>query len=365
MPTLLDRYIIKELLGPFVFGVAAFTAILAGSSVLFVLIGEAVKYGIPVITVIQLFIYKLPNIIVYSFPMSMLLATIMAFGRLSSDQEIMAFRAAGISFSRLVIPTIIAGLTISIFTIWFNESIVPKASYSAENIFRTFRHKTSPEIKTNLDFTQYDPDTGVPIRTINVMKTEKELLKDITILEYSKGQLIRVIRSKAGKWNKDGAWEFYNGIMHIFPPQNKKRTIVLEFEKEIINIKINPYDISKRKKNIEEMTTKELRERINLKKQTGKDPTSDTVHFHMKFSIPFASLIFCILGAAVGLRPHRSSSALGLGISLVVILIYYVLLSIGMGLGLSHIIHPFLAAWTPNIIVGAFGLFLLNKLSQE
>jgi lipopolysaccharide export system permease protein len=365
MFTILDKYIVKELFGPFIFGLAAFTFILAGSTVLFILIGDAVKYGIPINTVIQLFIYKLPSIIVYAFPMSMLLATIMAFSRLSSDMEIMAFRAAGISFSRLIIPIIFAGLFISFITIWFNESIVPRSSYSAQKIFRSFRHKTTPNLKRNLDFTEYDKKTSLPLRTINVAQIEDSILKKITVVEYEQGQLVRVIRANTGKWLKTGGWEFYNGIMHIFPINNKKSSLVIDFEKEFIKIKINPFDISKRDKNVEEMTSKELKQRIDLQIKTGKDPIGDIVYYHMNFSVPFASLIFCLIGAAVGLRPHRSSSALGLGISLVVILAYYVLVSIGMGLGLSHIIPPVFAAWLPNIIIGGTGIFLLNKLSQE
>ena len=76
--TILDRYLIKELLVPFIFGIASFTFILAGSTVLFPMIGESAKYGIPPGDVLQIIIYKLPLIIAYAFPMSTLLATIMA-----------------------------------------------------------------------------------------------------------------------------------------------------------------------------------------------------------------------------------------------------------------------------------------------
>ena len=136
---LLDKYLIKEIFIPFLFGIAAFTFILAGSTVLFPMIGEATKYGIPIKDLIQIIVYKLPVIIAYSFPMSTLLATIMAFSRLSSDLEILAFRACGISFFRLIIPIICMGFIISLITIIFNESIVPKAANSYQNLFTSYK----------------------------------------------------------------------------------------------------------------------------------------------------------------------------------------------------------------------------------
>ncbi|MCP4049105.1 MAG: YjgP/YjgQ family permease [bacterium] len=362
---IIDSYIIKELTGPFIFGIAAFSCILAGSTVLFPLIGTAVSYNIPYTQVVQLFIYKLPNVIVFSFPMSMLLASILAFSRLSSDNELMAFRSTGISFRRLVIPVIITGFFVSLFAIWFNESVVPVSSNSAENLMRSFTKKQLPNIKKNINFTEYDPITKDPVRTINVSEVKDEKMKNITIAEYDKGKLARIVRAGSGKWLESGQWIFFNGVMHSFPATDITQVTVIEFEKEYIDIKINPVDLTKRKKNIEEMTRKELKARIIMKKNTGADPIKDIVNYHLKYSVPFACLIFSILGTSVGLKPNRSSSALGLGISLIVILIYYILLGISTGLGLAHAIPALLAAWLPNIVIGMAGFFLLHKIAQQ
>ncbi|MFC1752122.1 LptF/LptG family permease [Thermoproteota archaeon] len=364
MLKILDRYITKELLGPFMYGIAAFSSILAGSTVLFPLVGEGVKYSIPVWDVIQLFIYKMPSIIVFTFPMSMLLATILSFGRLNSDLEIIAFRASGISFIRLVIPVIIIGLLVSIMTIWFSESIVPKASNSAEELLRSYTHQKRPALKKNVNITEYDSE-GEPMRITNVRSIEKELLQDITVAEFENARLTRVIRADTGQWLPTGGWEFYSGVMHHFPSNDKHKLLYIEFEKEFIDIRINPFDMTKRSKKAEEMTASELKEQIELKHQTGEDPTKDIMNYHLKFSVPFASLIFAILGASVGLRPYRSSSTFGLGMSLVVILIYYVLLSISMGFGLSRAIPAVLAAWIPNILIGSTGLYLLERNSKR
>ncbi len=360
---LVDRYLVKELIGPFIFGVSAFTSILAGSTILFALIGEVIKYQIPVIDFLQLFVYKLPYVIVLSFPMATLLSTILAFGRLSSDGEIMAFRASGVSFLRLVIPIFLAGFFISLTTIGINELIVPRAAHSAELLFRSYSERTQPTIKQNINFTEYAD--GLPSRIINVAALDKGRLTGITVAEFEKGRLCRLIRASEGSWLPDGGWAFYNGIMHSFNDATPQRLTVIRFQEEVIDLNINPIDLSKRKKNMEEMNSRELQTQIALQKKLGQDPINDVMNFHLKFAIPFASLIFSILGASVGLRPHRSSSALGLGISLIIILIYYVLLAIGMGLGLSRILPPVVAAWIPNLVIGGTGIYLLKKLSYQ
>ncbi len=361
MIKILDRYIVKELLGPFVFGIAAFSCILAGSSVLFYLIGDAIKYGIPIAVVLQLFIYKLPGIVVFTFPMSMLLATILGFGRLSSDLEILALRAGGIGFYRLVVPVVCVGLSISVMTIWFNEQIVPQATHSGQQLMRYYTDKTDPKIKQQVNFTEYD-SSGFPQRIINVHSIEGSFLKDVTVAEYEKGHLTRVIVSKSGKWIATGGWEFYNGVMHQFSTNDPLRVTAIEFKKEYIDIPINPKDANKPAKGVDEMTSEELKAKVQLQRKLGEDPSQNLMQYYMKFSVPFASLIFSILGAAVGLRPHRSSSAIGLGISLVIILVYYVLLSIGMGLGTAHVLPPVFAAWIPNLVVGTAALYLLKRV---
>jgi len=357
---LIDRYIIQELFVPFLGGIAAFTFILAGSTVLFNLIGEAIKYHIPVLDFLMLFFYKLPYIIALSFPMATLLATILVFGRMGNDLEILALKASGVGVLRLVVPVIVAGFVVSVLTILFNESIVPKASYSAENLMRSFKDQDKPStIKKNINITEYKND--LPQRIINVGEVENQHLKSITVAEYDQGSLVRLIRAKSGRFLPEGGWEFYNGVMHNFPLGNPKQVVILEFKKELVNIQVNPLDLTKRQKNVEEMTRSELKQQIELDKKMGKDPSKQIMDYHMKLSVAFASLIYSILGASVGLRPHRSSSAMGLGLSLFIIFIYIILLSIGMGLGLSQTLPAMVAAWFPNIVIGISGIILLNK----
>ena len=101
---ILDKYILKEFLEPFLFGVAAFTAIFLGADTLLKIADYVTKYGASSTAALKIFILALPRIIVYTFPMAVLLGALMATSRLSGSSELIVMRTSGQSFSRLVMP---------------------------------------------------------------------------------------------------------------------------------------------------------------------------------------------------------------------------------------------------------------------
>ena len=105
---ILDKYILKEFLAPFLFGVAAFTAIFLGAE-----------------SALKIFILALPRIVVYTFPMAVLLGALMCFSRLSGSSELIVMRSSGQSFLRLATPVFLLSLAISICAVAFNEYVVP------------------------------------------------------------------------------------------------------------------------------------------------------------------------------------------------------------------------------------------------
>ena len=360
---LLDSYLTRELIYPFLFGIAAFTSIIAGSSVLFPLISKAVKYGFSAFDTMQMFIYKLPSIISLTLPMAILLATILVIGRLSASLEILALRSAGVHIFRILIPVLSIGLIVSLVNIIFNEIVVPRGNYHAELLKESLK-KTSLSLKEGVNVTQYTED-GLPLRIINVREINEQVLTDITIAEYDDGRLSRVIRSESGSWDPIGGWVFYNGLMHVFLKQSSDDLMVINFEKEVINLNLNPFDYATREKSVDEMSAKELKQYIEKQRLLGKNVSEFMVHYYVKFALPFACLIFTIIGAAVSIQPHRRSSAVGMGLSIIIILVYYLLYSFSLTLGIYEIIPSMLGAWLPNIIVGVVGVYLLNKLAMQ
>lgn len=357
---LIDRYIMSELIGPFLFGIAAFSSILAGSTVLFSLIGFAVKYGAPWVEVAKIFFYRLPGIVAFTMPMSMLLTSILVVSRLNSDLEIVALRAGGVHIFRVVAPVVMMGFFVSLGTVWFNEFVVPRANRSAEAIDDRIQHSGRPKLQQNINYTEFSSN-GLPRRLINAARIKGDTMHEITMAEYEKGQLARIICATSGEWVPGTGWQLSDGVMHVLDQANIERVMIMHFGSELIRIPIKPYELSKTNRKAEDLNAIELAQQIELKEKTGQSAVSDQVKWNLKFSVPFASLIFSILGAAVSLRPVRSTSSVGMGLSLLIIVVYYVVMSVCMGLGLSQIVPPVAAAWLPNVLVGIVGLVFLRR----
>ena len=136
---LLDRYIFREVFFTFLFGIAAFTTVFVGSGTLFRIAQYMTEYGASLSSCIKIFVLSLPGAVIWTFPMSMLLGTLLAFGRLSSSSEITAMKSCGVSFWRIAAPGLLLGLVVSFFAVWFNEYIVP---WSNEAYTRVLNYET-------------------------------------------------------------------------------------------------------------------------------------------------------------------------------------------------------------------------------
>src|SRR5690554_1628734 len=124
---IITRYILRELLGPFFFGLFLFSGILLGN--IFVSLTQlAQNYNLPFSTVLRLLLYEVPRNVAYGTPMAMLLATLIGLGKMTGHSETIAMRAGGVSYFRLALPVLVTGLLVSGITIVLNENIVPVAN---------------------------------------------------------------------------------------------------------------------------------------------------------------------------------------------------------------------------------------------
>ncbi len=360
----IDKYIITELINVFLFGVVAFSSIFAGVGIIPNLVSEANKYGLDFRTVFSWFIGRIPQLMVYTFPMSILLATLQVFGRLSGDSEITAFRSSGISLQRIITPALFVGLLVSMLTLVFNEQIVPKANLYVEYLMAKAQHEYKPSFRTSVNIPQYE--NGFLKRTINARVMFKQTMKDITVLEYDEGNLQRVVFANEAVFDPGKGWNFLHGILYLFDKQEDSITRIT-FDKEFVNLNLNPADINVilDNSNSTQLGFLALSKQIEKKKITGVDVSKLLVELYLKTSIPFACFIFTLLGAPLGLKPQRTSSSVGIGLSLLVVIFYYILMAVGQWLGLIHVLPPILAAWVPNLIIGGIGIYLLVLKANE
>lgn len=361
---LIDKYIAGELILPFFFGVTAFTSISTGVGVIPGLINQSVKYSLGFETVIKLFFSRMPELIVYTFPMSILLASIIAFNRLSSESEVTAFRAGGISFYRMVVPALVLGFLVSLLTIAFNEFIVPKANSYSSIVLQHAKAVDKPKIQESVTIPEYSG--GVLKRNLFAGSIEGQIMKDVSVVEYDKGMFARAIIAKQARWQQNGGWIFEDGVMHNFNENQPLSVLSITFDKEFININQTPEDmlIVKERRTRKNMDYIELSDYIAQRKRAGLDVVGHQISLNQKISIPFACFIFSLLGAPMGVKPTRGSSTMGIGFSLLVVVIYYILMAIGQWVGTYGYLAPWLAAWLPNIATGTVGAVLLYRKAQ-
>ncbi|MFH1542597.1 MAG: LptF/LptG family permease [bacterium] len=357
-----DRYIFKELIEPFLFGLGAFTAILSASMILFELVRAVVLRGMPLFVALQIFVLKLPNIMVFIFPMATLLAALLAFSRLSGDSEITAFRSAGVSLYRLMIPVIALGLLVSFANLVFQEIVVPEASKAAKNLLVETSAKHTPKLQNNIFVPEME--RGVLKRVFYAETMKGEIMNDVIVQEFTEGKLTQILTAKEAVWQKEkNEWLFTDGIIYLLAASGEYKHLI-RFQEQSIAIKYSPADFLIGDRPPEEMTIGELKNFISLKEKMGVNVTDFKIQLNMKMAIPFASLVFALLGAPLGITRRRASSSIGLGLSIIVIFAYYIITFLSMAIGEMHLLTPTLAAWLPNFITAGMGWYILRQTAE-
>ena len=358
--TLVDRYIVNELTGPFFFGLSAFTLLYVSCGLFFQmakLITEAdASFGVAM----KFLFNSLPQILIYTLPMSVLLASLLAFGRLSSDCEIIAFRAHGISLYRLIIPVLFMAFCLTVLSLLFNEFIVPNSSYEARKIVvDVLARQKLQEMSSNLVIRDTSEDGIERIIYAKKYSLKEGIMEDVVVNEYMGRQPVRVTYADKALWEYNW-WSLIGGKTYSYDEDGKVNSLI-SFKRTTMSVKKSPMDISNTQKFPEEMNSREIKERIDRDRKMNLDYHWLEVQYHTKFSAPFACVVFAMIGVPFGLRPHRSSSSVGFGVSLVIIFFYYIMMVTFATIGNFNVLPPFIACWMPNIIFGAVGFYLIKK----
>ncbi|MBI5699602.1 LptF/LptG family permease [Candidatus Saganbacteria bacterium] len=359
---IIDRYIFKELIDPFLFGLFSFSLILSASMILFELVRAVVLSGMPLLVALQLFIFRLPTVVVYIFPMATLLAALLGFGRLSKDSEITAFRASGISLFRLIVPVLALGLMISFVNLVFNEIVVPEANKAAKNLLFEVSTKKAPRVEENVFVPEMEK--GALKRIFYARRMKGKQLEGVIVSEFQDGRLSQIINAKTAQYLPErSTWQFNDGTVYLLSEGGEYRHLI-KFDRQYVAIKYTPSDLAAGDKSPDDMSIGELRDYIKLKEKMGVKVVDHKIQLNFKMALPFASLVFALLGAPLGLSPRRASSSIGLGLSIIVIFVYYVLIFTSFAFGELELISPFLSAWLPNIVTGGLGYYILKQAAN-
>jgi len=350
---IVDRYLLLEIIPPFLFGVFIFLSIFL-VDILMELTNMVINKGVPGIDVMKFFIYSLPALIVLVFPMGLLLGVVISLGRLASDAEITALKASGLSFVRIVMPLIIFSILLSMFSFFVNEYIVPLANRKRAMLQRQILLKKPVPQFIEGEFKKNNKE-----RAIYTRSNKNGKLKDIIMLEFKNNELPMFLSAKNGMFDGNN-FVFKNGYWYIFDKAGDfKRQ--LKFQKMLRPLKMEVGAFQEGAKSPREMSFFALRKKIKEYRKMGLNVKNMIYELYMKTSLPVACLVFVLLGAPLSFVPSRNSKAIGTGLSIIIIFFYYILLSAGKALYITNAISPFFGAWLPNFIVGAIGVVLVWK----
>jgi len=351
----LDRYVFFEMVPPFFLGIVGFILIMV-TDLLFTYTDLIINKGVPLLVVLRLLIFKLPAIMVLTFPVSTVFATSMVLSRMSKDSEMVALRTSGISLLRISAPVILISVMVSFMAYFTNECLVPWSNHTSENIIRQMiLQQPLPEIKENVFFRDSSN------RYFYVKKVDQKLnsLEDVMIYEMGDGRFPRVIIAKSAKYDGKN-WVLSDGVIHRYDDVSGKLDYEANFAEMqiLVNENINYFTDQKTSY---EMNSKELSELVSMLEKGGVDAKALLTDLYMKVSIPVTCLVFALLGIPFSLPAVRSGRAFGVVFCVALIFTFYVIASVFRSFGHGGIISPAIAAWLPNVFFGVLGASLIIR----
>ncbi len=366
MKKTVSLYILKEILPIFLIGLMTFTVILLMDKIL-KLIDLIVTRGVHLSQIFMLLLFISPSFLIFTIPVSVLSAILLSFGRLSGDSEITAFKASGISLYQLYLPVLLFSVVTYLLTSFLVIYGLPWGNRGFKaTLYLLAQTKVDVEIKERVFNDAFDgfvlyvdkiPIQGSKMEGILIYdEREKEKINTIFARE---GSLIRNPKSQ------EIILRLLNGDIHRFEPKTNTYQKV-QFDTYDLRLELAKTLLAMGKKlRDHEMSIDDIREKIEKRRSLGQDTTSQEVELHKRYAIPFSCLVFGLIGVPLGIQPRRSGRSYGFVLSLLILLAYYISLSASEMFALKKTIPPLWAGWSPNLLFGVLGIYLLIRTAQE
>jgi lipopolysaccharide export system permease protein len=360
----LHLYIFKEIATPFLLGVALFTSVmLAGKFIK--LADMVIAKGVPVADVLRLVLYMLPSFSFITIPMALLLAILLAFSRLSADNEITALKASGISLYRLLPPVAAFALLAYLATATVTTYALPWGNAS----FRSLLYDVI-NARVNISLKERVFNDDLPDLVIYVAKHDEATHRVSGVLIYDdrNAEEPLTIFARNGMILSDPEKKtirlrLLDGGVHS--NQGTSSYQLMEFASYDLNLDLSQVEKASPSANKGDMTFNELRTAMQQSGVPLKTMRGYHLEFHRRLAFPFACFIFALLAMPLGLHNSRSGKSSGFSLCIAIMLIYYILLSTGKALSQNGILSPAVSMWLPNLLFLAAGLYLFRMANAE
>ncbi len=369
MKHILRSYVVLEIVPPLILGLLAFTFILLTARIL-KLIEMVVTRGVPFHEIAKIFALIIPTFLEMTLPMALLLGILLGLGRLSHDQEILAFKATGVSPLQILLPVGALALLISLITLAITVGIRPAANLALQReLYNIAKSRVSTALKEKIFNDDFPNILIYADEIIPPGNTSQGLL----IVDRRNPRRENVIFAKVAlivsdEETKSLSLKLFDGVIY---ERGRKGSGFSQTHFNTYDFRMDPEELfsaaQKRERGPEEMSLGRLIRTITRKREQGIKPTAELIELHQRISFSFAPLVFGLLGVALVMIPRRTraSRSWGVAFSLSWLLVYYVFLSIGKSIAERDILPPVLALWLPNAVVGLIAIHLFRKALKE
>jgi lipopolysaccharide export system permease protein len=360
---ILRNYVLKEVAGPFFISLAVFVFILLIGN-LIQSAADIITRGVHILDILKLLASLIPYLLRYALPMSLLSAILLAFGRLSSDNEIMVMRASGVSLYKTIMPIIAVGLIISLFSIILNDRIIPRSHFASRKIAARIAVKSPLGIIEEGTFIRFAN------HIIFVNRVRGDRLEGIKIFQTQEGRNPRITVAREGTFvpvEEEGVikLKLMDGSLDEPKSDNPNEFYQVRFKTYYTTLNLLEGQIDEIEKKPKDMTIAEAKQEIESLRRFNIEPINLIIEIHKKIALSFANLAFVVIGLPLAIKTKKNSRSGGFALSLVVIVFYYVLLAAGTALASRGVMSAALGVWLANIVLITIGILLIYRAIER
>ena len=365
---IIDRYILREISFPFFTSLFSITFVLLIGKIL-QLMDLMVNKGVSILAIIKLIFFLMPNFLLFTIPISLLISILVGLGRLASDNEITVMKAAGISLYRLFYPIALASCAAFLTALSLSLFFVPHSNQATKNLlFAVIRQNASIGIKEKVF---NDNFKGLLLYADNipahgkfmegVIISDNRIIKEPVTIFAERAHLISDPESMRISLRLE------RGSTHALDLKLRNYR-KMDFSSYDINLDMEAAIAEKnrrKEKDSKEMTAGELMGKIRTHGLDEAVKRELLVELNEKFTFPLACLIFGLLGMPIGVNIRKSAKARGLTMGIIIVLFYYLLQLGGTALTETGRISPLPGIWLPTVIFTIAGLYLFAAAAKE
>lgn len=364
---IIDRYVIREILPPFLIALLVFTFILIIPFIID-LAEQMIAKGVPWVTLLQLMATLVPGAAALTIPMALLIGILVALGRLSADREVVVLMACGVSPYRLLQPILFLGVVCWGVASWVMLESMPNANQTFREISNQIvMDRAEGEVRPRVFFEDF-PGLVLYVNEVPIGGTG---WSDVLAADTRDPAQQVIYLAKRGRMVIDRE---ARTIQMVLEEGTRHRTDLADpssyelsrFDSTILAL--DPETVFPRQgpaRGDRELSIEELHAKAEEFRAQGLSPHNQIMEIHKKFSIPVACFVFGLLGLALGATSRKDGKLAAFVLGIGVIFSYYVVMYGGEALAKGFWLPAWLAMWLPNFLLGSVGLALLASRSRS